>query len=429
VPRSGMSRRAFGRLAGTAGLAGAAGAAGLAGSAGTAGAATKTWRTSGTAVAALAGFDSTMKTFMQGRSIPAGQLAVTYRGRLVLARGYAWTDDSTLTVRPTSLFRIASLSKMVTATAIMTLVQDGKLGLSTPVTSLLDLAPPAGQTADPRLSQITVRRLLQHLGGWDRDISGDPLGLDRTIAQALGKSLPITQDDIITWTSGRALDHDPGTTYAYSNYGYLLAGHLIEKVSGTSYPAYVQSKVLAPMGITRMQLGRSLAADRAATEVPYFSQYTGTTVLDGSGATVPSPYGSFNMANHESNGGWLSSAVDMVRFGTLFDGTKVLTSSSIASVFAQPEIGVNDDGWYYGLGWQVRPVTTGGTGRNTWHTGGLPGTFTIIVRTYHGMSWAALFDQRDDPSGTSYGDIDGALWSAAGTVTAWPTTDQFPTYF
>lgn len=89
-----------------------------------------TWRTTGTAVSALNSFDTQMQTFMQARSITAGQLAVTYQGRLVLARGYTYSDDSSLSVQPTSLFRIASLSKSITAAAIMRLVQDGKLSLS-----------------------------------------------------------------------------------------------------------------------------------------------------------------------------------------------------------------------------------------------------------------------------------------------------------
>jgi CubicO group peptidase (beta-lactamase class C family) len=428
VTGSSLSRRDFGKLAGVTGagtIVGgvAAGAPALA--------ATKEWRTTGTAVTALAGFDNTMKSFMQARNIPAGQLAVTYQGRLVLARGYAWTDDSTLSVTPTSRFRVASISKPVTAAAITRLVQDGKLSLTTPVTSLLNLTPPAGQSADSRLSSITVGRLLQHLGGWDSSVSGDPMFADRAVAQTLGVTLPVSQDNIITYATGRPLDYAPGTRYAYSNYGYLLLGKIIEAVSGLSYSAYVQQKVLTPVGITRMALGRSLAANQAATEVPYFSQYQGTTVMDSSATVVPFQYGAFNLENMAAHGGWLSTAVDLVRFAKIFDTpvtTTVLTSTSIARVFAQPETGVNADGWYYGLGWQIRPVT-GGTGRNTWHNGSLPGTYTLLVRTYSGMSWAVLFDQRDDASGLSYADIDGLLWTAAGAVTAWPTNDRFPTYF
>jgi hypothetical protein len=135
------------------------------------------------------------------------------------------------------------------------------------------------------------------------------------------------------------------------------------------------------------------------------------------------------MRLHDANGGWLASAPDLLRWAKMFDApSSVLNSTSLGRVWAKPSTGVNPDGWYYGLGWQVRPVT-GGTGRNTWHTGSLPGTFTIVVRTSTGMSWAALFNRRDDPSGKSYGDIDQALWTAAGTVKSWPTNDLFPTYF
>ena len=155
----------------------------------------------------------------------------------------------------------------------------------------------------------------------------------------------------------------------------------------------------------------------------------GKTVLDMSGATVPAPYGSFSMRIQDANGGWIASAPDLVRWAKMFDApSSVLNSTSLSRFWSKPSTGVNPDGWYYGLGWQVRPVT-GGTGRNTWHTGSLPGTFTIVVRTYNGMSWAALFNRRDDASGKSYGDIDAALWTAANGVKTWPTNDQFPKYF
>jgi hypothetical protein len=164
--------------------------------------------------------------------------------------------------------------------------------------------------------------------------------------------------------------------------------------------------------------------------MPYVSQYSGTTVLNDSGATVAAPYGTFSMRIQDANGGWLASAVDLVRWAKVFDAAgTVLNSTSIGRAFAVPETGVTPDGWYYGLGWQVRPVSTGGTGRNTWHTGSLPGTYSLLVRTYNGMSWAVVFNQRDDPSGLGYDDIDSMMWTASGAVTSWPTNDQFPIYF
>ncbi|NDU73922.1 serine hydrolase [Actinomadura sp. DSM 109109] len=428
-----LSRRDFGRLMGTAGLGLAVPA--LAGGCGTATrqaatrAGARTWRVTGQAGAGLGGFDTAVKQLMQARNIPCGSLAVMRKGKLVLARGYTWSDDTALQVQPTSLFRLASLSKAVTATAVTRLVQDGRLSLSARVTDLLTLTPPSGQSLDPRLAQVTVRRLLQHLGGWDRDISGDPTYRDRTTAQLLGVPLPITREHMVRYGAGLRLDHDPGTTFAYSNYGYLLLGQIVSAASGMSYEAYVQQKVLSPMGITRMRPGKSLAADRAPGEVPYFSQRTGPSVFDAAGTTLPAPYGTFNVENRTPMGGWLASAVDYVRFTQIHDGgTSVLNSSSIASIFAKPETGLNSGGSYYGFGWYVRDVTGG---RNTWHSGAFDGTSTIVTRRYDGVTWALLFDQRDDPSGLTYDydDFSAPLHKVANAMTSWPSTDLFGTYF
>ena len=419
-----LSRRNFGKLAVATGVVAATGT-GVGTALSRSADAASTWKTTGTAVSALAGFDNQMKTFMQARGITGGQLAVTYKGRLVLARGYS--TSTALTVQPTSLFRIASLTKSFTAAAIMKLVQDGKLSLSSPVGNIIPITPPAGQTKDTRWSAVTIKRLLQHLGGFDRDISGDPEWEDAKISKALGVPMELYPADVIKYMAGQKLDFAPGSKYVYSNFGYTLAGRVIEKVSGLSYPTYVQQKLLTPLGITRMAQGWSIAEHTG--EVPYESQYSGPTVLDMSGKVVPAPYGTFSMRIQDANGGWIASAPDLVRWAKMFDkSSSVLNTASLNAIWAKPEIGVNSDGWYYGLGWQIRP-TTGGTGRNTWHTGSMPGTFTIMVRTYNGMSWAALFNRRDDPSGKSYGDIDAALWTAANGVKTWPTNDLFPTYF
>ena len=420
-----LSRRNLGKLAVATGATAAVGT-GVGYSIGRPADAAATWKTTGTAVPALAGFDNQMKAFMQARGITAGQVAVTYKGRLVLARGYS--TSTAITVQPTSLFRIASLTKSFTAAAILKLVQDGKLSLSTPVANIIDITPATGLTRDPRWSQVTLWKVLQHLGGWDRDVSGDPEWKDATISRTLGVPMELHQADVIKYVAGQKLDFDPGTKYAYSNFGYTLAGRVIEKVSGLSYEEYVKQKLLAPLKITRMSLGYSIA--KHSGETSYESQYSGPTVLDMTGKTVPAPYGSFSMRIQDANGGWIASAPDIVRWAKMFDApTSVLNSTSLSRVWSKPSIGINSDGWYYGLGWQIRPVTTGGTGRNTWHTGSMPGTFTIVVRTYNGMSWAALFNRRDDASGKSYGDIDAALWTAANGVKSWPTNDLFPQYF
>jgi CubicO group peptidase (beta-lactamase class C family) len=397
--------------------------------------AAKPWTPTGYAFAELASFDNTMQSFMQARNISGGALAVTRGGRLVLARGYTYTDDAEdLTVQPTSLFRIASLAKPLTATAVLRLVQDGYLSLSSKVKDLISLTPPSGQTSDDRLANVTVRNLLQHLGGWDRALTFDPMFRDATIAAALGGSLPISQANILTYMTGQPLQHDPGTIYAYSNYGYCLLGQIITAVTGLPYAEYVRRVVFSPLLLTRPILGRTLPADRRPTEVKYHSQYSAPTVFNSSGSIVPYPYGGWNLENMEAHGCWLASAIDLVRFAASFDdpaSSPLLNAASITTMFGLPENIPPEDytpgDWYYACGWAARDW--GGGNRNIWHDGSLDGTYTLMVRrgSDH-TNWCVLFNQRDDASGLAYSEIDDALHAAANAVTTWPGHDLFSEY-
>ncbi|MGW4404119.1 serine hydrolase domain-containing protein [Nonomuraea sp. NPDC004702] len=377
---------------------------------------------SGVAPASLAGFDNLLKKFVLDRKITAAQLAIMKSGKIVLARGYRYNDFSRAlpAVSPTSLFRIASLSKNITSAAIMRLVQDGKLSLSAKVTQLLGLTP-----LDERMGQVTVLRLMQHLGGWDRGVSKDQLWLDHTISAALDVPLPISHADIVKYATARRLDFDPGSKMVYSNYGYLLLGRVIEKVSGMSYESYVKTKLLQPLGITRMRLGRSLRSEAAPGEVAYESQYTNKSVVDASGTVVPYQYGGFNMPNQDANGGWLASAVDLVRWTLAFDkpGT-VLSSASIAKLVAKPEIGVNQYGSWYGGGWWVRQVTGH---LNTWHDGSMPGTYSYLARLQNGFSYAVVFNRREETGSLDFDTLDDDMNKV--TVSSWPTTDLTSRYF
>ncbi len=393
------------------------------------------WTATGQAVPELAAFDTIVQNFMADRNISGGALAVTKDSRLVLARGYTYNPDGEdLTVQPTSLFRIASISKPITGVAVMQLVESGLLSLDDRLTDLLTLVPPDGQSADPRLPNITVRHLLQHLGGWNRDQTFDPMFRDFNVASTLGASLPVSQADIMTYMTGQPLQHTPGNTYAYSNYGYMLLGRIIEAVSGVDYETYVQNNIFAPLDVTRPQLGRSLKAHRLATEPKYHSRFSTRTVFDNSGSFVRWPYGGWNLENMDAHGGWLCSPVDLVRFASAFDqqaSSPLLSSASIDTMFGLPENidpnNYNMGDYYYANGWAVRDYGNGN--RNTWHDGSLDGTSTLMVRRWvDGLNWCVLFNQRDDPSGLPYWSIDGDLHAAANSVATWPTHDLFPTY-
>ena len=109
-----------------------------------------------------------------------------------------------------ALFRIASLSKPITAAAVLRLVEQNRLSLDAKAFALLsDLKPLVGATVDPRLADITVRHLLQHAGGWDRDASFDPMFRSTEIAAATNTPVPASAEAVIRFMHGPRLDFDP----------------------------------------------------------------------------------------------------------------------------------------------------------------------------------------------------------------------------
>jgi hypothetical protein len=110
------------------------------------------------------------------------------------------------------------------------------------------------------LREITIMQLLQHTAGWDMEKSFDPIGRPIDIAIALRVPPPAKQGHVIRYMFGRPLDFDPGSRYAYSNFGYCVLGEVIYRVSGQSYEDYVRKEILGPLGIRRMRLGKSLEA-------------------------------------------------------------------------------------------------------------------------------------------------------------------------
>jgi N-acyl-D-amino-acid deacylase len=390
-----------------------------------------------TPVTPAAAFDEAVEEFMKDRNVPGGALAVARNGKLVYARGYGWADrESKAAARPDSLFRIASLSKPITGVAVLKLVEDGKLSLDTSVFDLLALGTQLteGRKLDDRWKQITLRHLLHHTAGWDRDKSGDPMFKSREISKSLGEPPPATPAQIIRWMLGRPLDSDPGARYAYSNFGYCLLGRVIEKITGQTYEKFVQQSVLGPTGVRRMRLGASLDRGRAGGEVHYYTANDSKTesVFTGLKNSVARPYGGFFLEAMDSHGGWIGSAVDLVRFATALDDPRrspLKNTESFRRLIEAPAAPVSreEDGRLkdhrYACGWQVRPVRD--SKHNYWHNGSLPGTYTLLVRRWDGIAFAALFNQRSDDWQRGDAALDPALNRAVDSVAEWPEHDLF----
>ena len=384
----------------------------------------------GTAVPELASFDRVITDLMKKWGIPGGAIAVVKDGRLVLARGYGYADAEAKTpVAPDALFRIASVSKPITSVAVMRLAEEGRLDLDARAFAMLpSLTPPVGATVDARLDAITIRQLLTHLGGWDRDRSFDPMFRATQIAAALGTPPPASVESVIRYMRGQPLDFTPGERYAYSNFGYAVLGRVIEQVTGKSYGVYVTDGVLRPMGITRMRLGRSLLQDRASGEVRYYDGGGTAASVFPSGGQVPWPYGGFNLEAMDAHGGWIASVVDLTRFITAVDGLPTradfLRPETIDRMIARPPTVWDASAFHYGAGWLVRPQQG-----NWWHNGSLPGTSSLIVRTGTGLAWAVLFNARSMVSGSTFEqEVDPAVWQAVAQVATWPAHDLFAQY-
>ena len=366
--------------------------------------------------------------------VPGASIAITRDGKLVLARGYGLANvENGEPVEPDSLFRIASISKPITAVAVLQLVEQGILDLDERVFEVLEeFEPPREATRDPRLDEITVRHLLQHSGGWDRDKSYDAMWIAGRVQRELGVSAPILCGDVIRFMLGQPLDFDPGSQYAYSNFGYCLLGRVIEEKTGRPYEEYVREAVLKPIGITRMRIGGTLLEDRAEGEVTYYG-YPGLeqaySVIPGTPELVPWPYGGFHLKTMDAHGAWIASAIDLLRFTMSVDGSRpppVLESATVKSMVSRPDPPLwEDSAYYYGMGWGVRPITDQA---NWWHSGGQPGTISLLVRTYHGFAWAALFNSRPQKRDLFSNKVDELMWRAHGEVSRWPSHDLFPQY-
>ncbi|MEZ5327118.1 MAG: serine hydrolase [Verrucomicrobiales bacterium] len=377
--------------------------------------------------ARLEGLDQLVQDFMDRHHIPGAALALTDRGSLVYARGFGYADIAARTpVSPRSLFRIASISKPVTATAIFKLIESGKLNLDDKVFDILTGYEPADAeaTIEPRLRDITILQLLQHSGGWDRDVSFDAMFKSVPFAEKLGTPPPAGPDVIIRNMLTQPLDFDPGTRYAYSNFGYCLLGRVIEKLTGSGYEAFVKSNVLDPAGARTMVLGRSMPEQRLTNEVRYYSPYRGPSVFAASlGKRVPYPYGGWNLEAMDSHGAWLASVLDLAQFASSFydpNHSPILSKASIEQMQKRPSGGPELDSKgepkrrVYAAGWGREEPSREGDSPAFSHSGSLAGTSTLLKRRGDGRSWIILFNARSGPTsdffpGTLQPEVDGFL--------------------
>lgn len=180
----------------------------------------------------------------------AASLAIIQDGETVFVKGYGIAENGSSVDPEKTLFQVGSISKMVTAAGVMKLVQDGQLSLDEPVVGRLKRWRFAG--GDQRMDRITIRHLLSHTGGVQ-----DPPGYAGSTADEEAPS-------IIDYLEGVKIVGEPGSEMAYGNASTAILQLLLEDVTGTPFPSYMQSAVLQPFGMTNSTFDLDIARSRLA---------------------------------------------------------------------------------------------------------------------------------------------------------------------
>ena len=382
-----------------------------------------------------------MLGFIVENNLPGASVAVAYQGKVVFTAGFGYAElpgeingNRGVPTAPSSLYRIASISKPITSIAIMQLVEKKKLNLTDKVTDILKFDPFLEGDAKPdmRWKEITVAHLLSHTGGFDRAKSFDAMFKSAQIAKAFNKPAPASKEDVIRYMMGKQLDFNPGERFAYSNLGYCLLGRIIEKVSNQTYNDYVAENIFKPLGIDEIKPGKSLASNRYPNEVIYYppTPSKANSVFPPY-EPVDIPYGTHDHESLDAVGGWIASARSLVQLASSLDDdalTRVLGKEATKVMFCNPKLQKDEkpSPTFYALGWNVRPVENN-LKANTWHNGALSGTSTLLVRRHDGYTWAVLFNGskpsgKDKPTSPS-GAIDPLMHKAVDSAEA-PAKDE-----
>lgn len=368
------------------------------------------------------GIDNSVNDFMKRWKIRGMSVAVTKDEELVYAKGFGYANaEKKETVKPGHLFRIASVSKLITAAAIMKLFEEQQLGLDDLVfgpEGILDTSLHHNYR-DQKIEMITVRHLLNHTAGWSR-LNGDPMFNSLYIAEKMDVEPPIEVHHIIDYTLTKKLSFEPGARYSYSNLGYAILGRIIEVKSGIPYEDFVIMNLLKPSGIHDMHIGRSFSHQQYPNEVSYYNagKTPLTNAFDGSGKQVPLYYGGNNIELLAAAGGWVASAPELAKLLVVLDGfdyQQDILKRETLDIMVDPETAG------YGLfGWRGRDQS--GT---WWRTGYLSGSTALLVRQQNGINWVVLMNTSTYRQSRIQRYVSSMMFDALREVDLWPYLNLF----
>jgi serine beta-lactamase-like protein LACTB, mitochondrial len=299
--------------------------------------------------AARANADRQAKEWI-ARGIPGLSLTVAVDGKIVYSEGFGYADlEERVPVWPTTKFRIGSISKPLTATALVQLVEAGKLDLDAPAQKYVPSFPDKGAV-------ITTRMLAGHLGGI-RHYKGDEFNIQKHYSNVLD-GLKIFEND--------PLVSPPGTKFNYSSYGYNLLSAVAESASGENFLEYMQKHVFDTMGLVHT------TPDQNAQIVEQRSRFY-EKEKDGTLENAPYVDNSYKWAG----GGFLSTSEDLVRFGSMLLQPGFLKADSLKLLFTSQKTKSGEETGY-GMGWGIGKSPSGRVVYE--HSGGsIGGTSQLMV--------------------------------------------------
>jgi len=307
---------------------------------------------------------------LERQNIPGLSLAVVRNGKVIKAKGYGLANlEWNIPATADTAYQLASVSKQFTATAIMLLVEDGKLQLSDSVTKYFSELPAAW-------SNITVRHLLTMTSGIKDYLNVVPPAEWRN---------DFTHARLLEIMRNAPLDFAAGDKYAYSNSNYVLLAMLIQRLSGKSYDAFLAERVWGPlqMTATRRDSPFDVIPHRAALYEWKTNKFENIDLLN------PSLW-------NNGDGGLLSTVLDLARWDAALYTERILKKETLQQMWVEtPVNGGGKSG--YGFGWGVG----GARGhRMVGHGGGRPGTSTQIMRfPDDGLTFIVLMNGRGNAFG------------------------------
>lgn len=293
--------------------------------------------------------DDYVRAQMQTQHIPGLALAVIQNGQVVKEKGYGLADvERGVPVTTNTVFEIGSITKQFTATAILMLVEQGKIRLEERITRALPGLPDAWHT-------VTVRELLSHTSGIPDYEAIMGYGGYRNV---------MTPAQVIALAASKGLDFTPGTRWNYSNTGYYLLTLLLEKVTGETYAQFVQSHILAPLSMTHTR--PSEPTDIIPNRAAGYAYKNGR--LENRDPMQPTASGGAGML--------VSTVGDLEKWDAALSAQALLRKSSYEQMWAN---NILSDGTAsgYGFGWFVSPLHGH---RSQEHSGGTAGFTTDIRR-------------------------------------------------